>query len=176
MSIRIKLLILLLAIALVPLVVVTWQASRTTRDLGVALAERNRTVLEERLTRELRLTIEQQAVLLREQKALVELAVRSLAWETARRLDAAPEPAPPLIAAERFDGRGPKPPGVEPSTRHRTAGRDSSPAAKPISEEAASVVLAPDVDRASVAGDLARLAGLMPVLQSIFTADPEVVF
>ena len=86
MSIRWKLLLLLLGIALVPLAVVGWHAQSTIRSLGAKIAAQERETLTRELTERLRVTVEDRADLIRAQKTLVELALERIATEAEGRL------------------------------------------------------------------------------------------
>ncbi|MGE5503681.1 MAG: PP2C family protein-serine/threonine phosphatase [Actinomycetota bacterium] len=86
MPLRIKLLLLLLSIALPPLVVVTWLDQGATRQLGLELTARARTVLAERSTEYLVTSVRAAAAAMRLERELVELAVQLQARAVERAL------------------------------------------------------------------------------------------
>lgn len=76
MRIRLKLLALLLLIALVPVIAVTWYELRATRELGLELSSRARHVLEERGIRQLLHSARSSAELALREHELLEAAAR----------------------------------------------------------------------------------------------------
>ena len=120
-SIRLKLFLLLLAIAIAPMAIVTWHGHVTTQRLGKELAEYGRATRTDSLVKQLRKTVETSAAILRYQKESVELALRVQASEVERRLSLRPKRVQPVYLASQFDGLGEPPPGLHPSPRHLKA-------------------------------------------------------
>ena len=176
MSIRLKLLILLLAIALVPLIAISWQAQRTTDSLGAELAAMGRARMTEQLTRQLQSTIENRATILRQQKRIVELALRFQAAEVADRLAEPPPEDPVVHMTAQFDGVGRPPPGFEPSPRHRRVTADGKTEPKLISLDVQNTLLPPGVRIADVADDVARLAPMLPVFKALYEAHGDLIY
>lgn len=103
MRIRLKLLILLLTIALVPLLAVTWFDLGAARRLGLDISNRSREVLEQRAKEQLLASVRDSAKLLRKETKLLETAVRLQAQAVAQAL-AAPPPAAGLAAVRMGEG------------------------------------------------------------------------
>lgn len=118
MRIRLKLLLLLLAIGLVPLIAVTWYDLGAARRLGLDLSNRAREVLEERAEEQMLAAVRASARLLRQETKLLETASRLQAQAVARALMLPPESPPP----DGLDGEG----GgisIRPGTRPQVAAR-----------------------------------------------------
>lgn len=176
MSIRWKLLLLLLGIALVPLAVVGWHAKSTIRSLGTKIAAQERETLTRELTERLRVTVEDRADLIRAQKTLVELALERIATEAEARLVLREPTGAPVYFAHQFDGVGRVPPGLHPSDKHKRIGADGTPEPKPISLEAVNVILAPGVAAGTVSDDIGRLATMLPAYQNLYAKQPDLLF
>lgn len=102
MKIRVKLLILLLAIALVPLVVSAVHYQLSLYRFGSQQAEDTREVLSETAHRHLHTLVDDYVRLLRRDRKLLELLVRLQAQEVQRRL--AKSPSPGLFNARDAEG------------------------------------------------------------------------
>ena len=109
MSIRRKLLLLLLAVALLPLVVVRWHGRWTTRRLGEQLSEQARESLTRAAGTRLRRLAVSYGEIFRSQSDAIELALRFQAREFEHRLASRDVPGlakPPLLASA-FDAAPP---------------------------------------------------------------------
>lgn len=176
MSIRWKLLLLLLGIALVPLAVVGWHAQSTIRSLGDKLAAQERETLTRELTDRLRVTVKDRADLVRAQKSIVELALERIATAAEARLTLTEPTGAAVHFARQFDGVGPPPPGLRPSDKHMRAGPGGTPEPKPISTDAVNIVLAPGVDAVAVAGDIDRMASMLSDYRRLYARQSDLVF
>jgi len=175
-SIRWKLLLLLLGIALVPLAVVGWHARSTIRSLGTNIAAQERETLTRELTERLRVTVEDRADLIRAQKTLVELALERIATEAEGRLALREPTGAPVYFAHQFDGVGQPQPGLHPSERHLRVGTKGKPEPKPISLDAVNIVLAPGVAANTVSDDIDRMATMLPAYKGLYARQPDLLF
>lgn len=119
MRIRLKLLLLLLAIGLVPLLAVTWFDLGAARRLGLDLSNRAREVLEERAKEQMLASVRASAKLLRQETKLLETASRLQAQAVARAL-AAPLPAEGATTLESTEDGGIL---IRPGQRSKVAAR-----------------------------------------------------
>ncbi len=176
MSIRFKLLLLLLAIALVPLAIVSAFDRAGTRRLGGELARSARQSLSDRTAEQLQNLIRDQARQLRDRLRGMEHVLRGQARAVEARL-AAPPPAgaQPRFAAA-YDRRENLPPDMAPSARHFRfdAGGSSTPIDISYSDQV--YKLAPGVAPENVGEMLARLASMPAEYEFLRSAHPELVF
>lgn len=171
MSLRFKFLLVLLAVAVLPLGLVVLHDVRAMRDLGRNLAQRSGLTLTLRLTDQLRHALDAGAAILRNQKELVELALLLQAREAGARLN---RPPPPpefrelVYFSSAFDSReGHRPPGIKPSPIHRAKGPEGIVSSLEVSYETPSFYVAPAVPPETIADDLARLSTLQPALKAL---------
>jgi sigma-B regulation protein RsbU (phosphoserine phosphatase) len=171
MSLRLKFLLVLLAVAVLPLGLVVVHDVQTMRDLGRDLASRSGSTLTQHLTDRLRHALDAGAAILRNQKELVELALLLQAREAGARLNRPPPPAEfrePVHFSSAFDSReGHRPPGLKPSPIHRAKGPEGIVSSLEVSYETPSFYVAPGVPPEAVADDLARLSTLQPALKAL---------
>src|SRR6185437_14919398 len=93
MRIQLKLFVLLLVIAIVPLAALSWRSQRATEDLGASLTSFDRTAITQEIETQLSQAVGYSSDLLAAQQRQVELALRLQASEVERRLAAnAPPP------------------------------------------------------------------------------------
>ncbi|MEQ8193493.1 MAG: SpoIIE family protein phosphatase [Rhodospirillales bacterium] len=175
MLIRHKLLLLLLGIALLPMVIVSWHGYRATKQLGNELAAQSRDFLTARATAQLQQTIETNAALLRRSKDLLETVLRLQAHEVEKRLGKPPAVPLPVYDAERFTGGQAPPPGLKASKKHwrMTANNERRPVT--ISEDAQNLVLAPGIARGTVAADIARLSTMVKAYREIYARHRDAI-
>ena len=81
MRIRWKLLLVLLAISLIPMLLMRWMGQRSMRELGNDLATRTREVLIRETSLELKNLVEEHATILKRERDLVEMALQVQASE-----------------------------------------------------------------------------------------------
>ncbi|MGQ0657360.1 MAG: SpoIIE family protein phosphatase [Chromatiales bacterium] len=120
--IQIKLLLLLLGIALLPLVFVTWLDYHAMLNLGSHLAGETQSALTERSRAELSQTADQYAAVIRHQTELLELIVRQQAREVEQRLATEPAGEPADIVFDTDVDRGDRRVAVMPYEKHLRRG------------------------------------------------------
>jgi len=92
MKIRWKLLIVLLSIALVPIMLMRWNAQRSMQKMGNDLASIARDALIHKASLELRIIVEEHSRVLRREKDLIEMALRVQVSEMEKRFAGAHHP------------------------------------------------------------------------------------
>ena len=160
MSIRWKLLILLLAIALVPLTFVALIDRNGVMRLGNELAANARDALEERTAAHLQQMIRDQAALVRRQRESLEHIVRAQARQIEQRLAAAAPDKRRTYFNEDYADSATSPPDLAPSSHHFRFSDGENGTPIPVSMRAQVYVLAPGVTRESVAEDIDRLSSM----------------
>jgi len=173
MSIRRKLLLLLLAIAIVPLIVIGWHGRRTTRKLGRVLSGRTRETLTELAAARLQRLAESYGDIFRGQSDGLDLMLRFQARELEHRLAAPADPAPveSALLAREFDAPGGPPrDAVTLPERYFRIGENGTRTSLPVCLERAAIRLPPDLDPGSQADLVARLTGAAEVFRA---ARPE---
>jgi sigma-B regulation protein RsbU (phosphoserine phosphatase) len=172
MRIRWKLLILLLALSLLPLGVALWFGQVAARRLGEELATGTRERLSSDAKRQLLQTVRDHGKLLRRGAEMLAHNVRIQARAVECCLAAEPPDTPEVHIAADFEAGGSML-GLKESEQHArtTAGGRTIPMA--VSYEQESFVLAPGVDVAEVADDLARLSTMLPTYQLVYQSQSE---
>ncbi|MGA0394961.1 MAG: hypothetical protein ACO3MW_12980, partial [Rhodospirillales bacterium] len=154
MLIRYKLLLLLLGIALIPLMAVSWWGYQSTRELGGKLAEESVQYLTERTSEQLQRAIANNTTILDRTKDLLENALRLQAKEAETRLVRLPAYPAPIYLTERFTDQDAPPPGLKLSQKFLRLGTDGKFSPMMISEEAQNFLLAPGIARRDVEQDI----------------------
>lgn len=157
MRLQTKLLIFLLAIALPPLVFVTWFDHRAMEKLGAQLAGRSRAALIDRAKEQLAQMTDDYAALIGREQQILELIIEAQAREADRCLARSPKPGETVFFASDLDKPGPHP-QIQPSPRHYRY--DAQGHATPISVDYQHQAfrLVPGLTRSEAADDIARLA------------------
>jgi len=166
MRIRWKLLILLLAISLIPLVVVTYFANQSTYRLGKDIGTRTRRVLTERAAERLQLFVDDQAALVGRDGQLIAMSVRLQANAVEKALAAEPPKVDRVYFSDDYDTPG-KSPDTVPSSKHIRADEDGTIRLMPVSYNQQVFKLAPGVDMESVRDDIGRLALVTPFYREL---------
>lgn len=166
MSIRLKLLLLLLAIALVPLMTVTMRANRATEDLGEVLGDRARRTLTQLTRQHLEQLVRDRATIIGREANVVSLAVQLQAREVERALAVESPEARTTYMAQDFDGERP-PSDLELSTRHLRILRSGRSLPIPISTSEVVFKIAPAMLRTSMRQDMWRLALAVPTYRAL---------
>ncbi len=159
MRIRTKLLSVLLALVLPPLVAVSFYALRQARLLGHELAWRAADIMKGSAERELALMVDLIGEDLNDNRQMQELALALLARSAGKLLAGPPEPAGPVLFDTDFDAGGGLPHGVAPL---------SGPGAPPVpaTAEAPAMSLPPGQPRtAAVLEDAGRLSRMLPAFE-----------
>jgi len=173
MSIRRKLLLLLLATALVPLVVVGWHGRWTTRKLGRDLSSRTRETLTELAAARLKRLAESYGEIFRGQSNTLDLTLRFQARELSHLLALPTGPVDsrlPLFARDFDRPEGPPPDTTTLPDRYFQIGEGNERTALPVSMERAAIRIPSRVTLDSVADLVARLRDAATVFRA---ARPE---
>ncbi|MBW1712992.1 MAG: PDC sensor domain-containing protein [Deltaproteobacteria bacterium] len=176
MTIRWKLLALLLGIALVPLLFVSWFDQRTTRQAGQDMAALGRQILKEGASRQLIQIVDDYAMILRRERQLLELALHLQAGEVEKAL-AGPAPRLGTIYFDQdFDQGRNLPPGVLLSSEHFI--RQDSNRFRPmrVSYLAQVFKLAPGVKKQNVAKEAARLSTVLDTYRQLERNYPDLIY
>jgi sigma-B regulation protein RsbU (phosphoserine phosphatase) len=163
MKIRWKLMILLLAIALAPLVIASALHRASMRRLGSRLASDSRQILTESARRRLQLRVHNYAKLLHRDQQLVEMALNLQAQAVEHKLAQPPPESPRLFFAEDIDKGTRLPPGMVQTEDHFRLQADGARRPMPVSYDQQACFLAAGADKAAAADDMARLAAMPEV-------------
>ena len=168
MLIRYKLLLMLLGIALLPLIIVSWRGYHTTRNFGSELANQSRDYLTSRTTQQLQQAITTNTTILDRTKGLLENALRLQARDVESRLGNTPAFPEPIYLTKQFSGSQPAPPGMQTSKKYLRMGSDNKLIPMLISEEAQNYLLAPGISRHDVANDMKQLSTMIHAYQDTY--------
>ena len=177
MRIQIKLFLLLVVIAVLPLAALSWRSERATENLGQAMAEYGKAAITQNLETQLRQAVSYSSELLGAQQHQVELALRLQATEIERLLNGPPpaEPAP-TYTNTAFDDTATWPPGTELAMDHAMASPGRELKAVPISRTHQSFFLPADLDAAAAQPFIDRLAALDKVYRDIGTKNASLFY
>ena len=168
MRIQIKLFLLLVVIAVLPLAALSWRSERATENLGLAMAEYGKAAITQNLETQLRQSVSYSSELLGAQQRQVELALRIQAIEIERRLDGvAPTDVGLTYTNSAFDDTGTWPPGTELAMDHAVVSPGKELQAVPISRLHQSFFLPAYLDAATARPFVDRLASLDDVYRGI---------
>ena len=177
MGIRAKLLILMLVIALVPLIVISRLQRNAAARLGNRLAAQVRRTLAEDATLQLQQLVNDSGLLLRRDREIIEQALRTQAREVENCLASdAPAERPRVYVARDFDVDGAQVPGLAPSPKHFLARGEAGATPMPVTYREQVFKLAPGVQLADVADDVARLAGMVPTYRFVAEEHPDLFY
>jgi phosphoserine phosphatase RsbU/P len=160
MRIRTKLLCILLALVLPPLLAVSFYALREGKLLGRELAQHTAEAFKHSATRELALMVDLIGEDVSDNRQMLELSLAFLGREADRALSGTPTPGARIYYTKDFDDAGGMPPGLAPVT---------GPTAPPFAAtaDAPAFSLPPGIAREQVAADAARLTSLLPALTTL---------
>ena len=168
MRIQIKLFLLLVVIAVLPLAALSWRSERATENLGLAMAEYGKAAITQNLETQLRQAVSYSSELLGAQQHQVELALRLQATEIERRLNSpAPADPAPTYTNAAFDETATWPPGTELAMDHAVISPNRELKAVPISRIHQSFFLPSDLDAATARPFIDRLASLDKIYRDI---------
>ena len=176
MKIRWKLLILLLAIALVSLGTGAVLQRISMRRLGNHLAATTREILTDSASRHLRRIVDDYGRILDRDRAMLELALTVQQREVERRLASPPPPAARLFLAEDYDGGVNLPAGMAPSDKHYRPGPDGRPVPTPVTYDQQVCFVVSGVDRSAVIDDMKRLSTMPEAYRVLHRSQPEMIF
>lgn len=176
MSIRWKLLLYFLIIALLPLGFISLFAHRSLYLLGGEFGAGAREELIERAGLQLLRLVDDYGAVMRREAEISELALRVQAREAEHCLAAKPPISPQVFWADDFD-RGENPPdGTTLSGKHSRMCEDGKRETLAVNYQQQAFRLAPGVDRQRVAEDVARLSLMLPAYQFVRQGQPELFY
>ncbi len=176
MRIRWKLLVLLLAIALLPLAFVAGTMNRATRSLGEKIGRQARDVLTRRAEHELRMLVAGQADALGRQGKIIELVLQLQARAVQEGLARPASPDRKTYFLEDFRKPENLPFKLTTSPRYFRLDERWEKQFDPISLEEQAFGTAPGVSREAVMDDARRLADLAPTYRSLYDKYSDLVF
>lgn len=174
MRIQSKLFLLLVVIAVLPLIALTWRSQRATESLGQAIVSEGRSSAVEDIEQQLGRVVDYSSDALSAQQKLVELALRVQAVEVERRLGAAVPTDAQVYMAGDFAVPATWPPGTTMSLERSAVVGGGKVAALPISTKHQSFFVPREatVDPA----EMARLASMDGVYAELNAANPQLFF
>ena len=167
MRFRWKLLILLIAIALVPVLVMRLLGVHGLRRLGAELVSQTSANLVINAQKQLHLLVGSYSQMLWQGREQLELALLIQAKEVERALANTPLLTGEVHFAADFDAGRNLPTDLTPSADHFRWQEGDQPAMMPVAYSAQVFALAPGVQREAIAADLARLSPLTPVYRDL---------
>jgi len=177
MSIRSKLLILLLLIAVLPLGAAGLFDLITARQLGGRLADDRRRILTRLAFEQLQQLVESYGRVLRRDQRILEHAVALQAREAERRLAQAEPSSRPIYFAADWEGEpADDPPGTEPSSMHSRPSADGGLEPIRVSDQEQAVFVVRGVDAAEVERDLRRLSTMPEAYRFVNRLRPEQMY
>lgn len=177
MRIQAKLFFLMVVIAILPLVALSWRSQVATERLGMAIADRGREAVSAQVETQLSQAVTLGATILFQEQRLVELTLRAQATEVERRLsaDRVREPGP-VYYSEDFADRASWPPGTLLSTEHRRLDANGESQPIPILPDGQSFFLPQGVDRDKVAPDLLRLSTMSETYARLEVENEQLIY
>lgn len=177
MRIQAKLFCLLVVIAILPLVALSWRSQVATERLGMAIADRGRTAVSAQVEAQLRQAVGLGATILVQEQRLIELTLGIQAAAVERRLDGARVQNPgPIYFSEDFDDRSSWPPGTMLSSEHARLNADNTSEPISTSLEDQAFFVPRETDRDTVAPDLLRLSDMTSVYRDLEEENRELIF
>jgi phosphoserine phosphatase RsbU/P len=174
MRIQSKLFLLLLVIAVLPLMVLTWRGQRATEDLGLAIIAQGREAAVGDIEVQLSRIIDYSSDVVSAQQRLVELALQLQASQAERRL-AAPDPeSSPVYLHSAFDNAKTWPPGTALSLDRTAVAGDRQVQALATSTQHQSFFIPRGV--AFDEENARRLSGLDAVYRGLAEANPGLFY
>jgi len=174
MRIQSKLFLLLLVIAVLPLIALTWRGQRATESLGLAIVSQGKSSAVEEIELQLGRVVDYSSDVMSAQQQIVELALRLQAAEVERRLTG-PAPAEAKVYAHsEFEKAETWPPGTALSLERTAVAGDRKVQAMAISTKHQSFFTprdaAPDED------GMRRLASMDEVYARLNRANPKLFY
>ncbi len=175
MRFRWKLLILLIVIALVPVLVMRTFGVHGLRRLGAELVSQTSENLVVSAQKQLHLVVDSYSQMLWQGREQLELALLVQAKEVERALARRPEPGSEAYFATDFAGGRNLPADLSASADHFHQKEGTQSTMMSVAYSAQVFALAPGVQRADVAADLARLGHMIPVYRDLHNRLPGAV-
>lgn len=177
MRIQAKLFLLLVVIAILPLIALSWRSQVATERLGMAIADRGRTAVSEQVEAQLRQAVGLGTTILFQEQRLIELTLGIQAADVERRLGLARVQNPgPIYFSEDFDDRSSWPPGTTLSTKHARLNADDTSEPLPTSIDNQSFFVPRETDRDTVAPDLLRLSDMTSIYRGLGEENEQLIF
>ena len=177
MRIQAKLFFLLVIIAVLPLVALSWRSQVATERLGMAIADRGRTVVAAQFETQLHQAVSLGTTILFQEQRLVELTLRVQAAEVERRLaNRRPRNPGAIYFSSDFDDRSKWPVGTVLSTNHQRLADDGTREPVAISNDHQSFFIPSGIDQNTVAPDLLRLATMSEQYRRLATENQRLIF
>jgi sigma-B regulation protein RsbU (phosphoserine phosphatase) len=174
MRIQSKLFVLLLVIAVLPLIALTWRGQRATESLGLAIVSRGKSSAVDEIELQLGRVVDYSSDVMSAQQQIVELALRLQAAEVERRLAAPPPETAEVYAHSAFEKAETWPPGTALSLDRTAVAGDRKVQALAISTKHQSFFTpreaAPDEDA------MRRLASMDAVYMRLNQANPKLFY
>ena len=174
MRIQLKLFVLLLVIAIVPLAALSWRSQRATEDLGRSLASFGRAAVTQEIQTQLSQAVGYSADLLAAQQRQVEMALKVQADAAEHHLGA--EGSGPAYLDADFDDPKRWPPGTELALDHAIASPGRELQATPISREHQSFFVPKDADEQDARRTMARFASMDTPYRQLSEANPGLFY
>ena len=177
MSIRWKLLLLLLGIALVPVAILAMINRNGMQKLGADLADRGRTIVTERTAEQLRQLIRDQAKSLRILRHSLENTLQLQAREVEQCLARGPsETSAPAFFSEDFGRDDAAAPRTVPSDRHFRFATGAAGTPIPITYEQQVYKLAPKVPAGEVSREIACLGPMPEAYKALYQGHAGLIY
>ncbi|MHC4561734.1 MAG: SpoIIE family protein phosphatase [Planctomycetota bacterium] len=167
MRIRVKLLILLLAIALGPLIASTVMHRQLTRRLGRGLSSGRREILERGARIMLQHVVNEYGAIVKRDKYLIQSAVEIQAREVERRLADSPPSARTLLLATDFDNGGDVPGDTARSPMHKTFNAEGKQVRMRVAYSDQAYLPAAGVDSTDITDEMMRLVTMPEVYSEL---------
>lgn len=175
MKIRSKLLILLLAIALGPVVAYSVMYGLLTRHLGRRLSGGQQEILERGARATLQQVVSEYGEIVKRDRYVIELAVEVQAREVERRLAGLSLSPRRLLLATEFDNGGNVPDDAAPSTMHMTFDADGNQIPMRVAYSDQAFLPAAGVDAAEIIGEMMQLVTMPEVYNELRQRIPYAV-
>ncbi|MBL8630676.1 MAG: SpoIIE family protein phosphatase [Rhodospirillaceae bacterium] len=175
MRIQSKLFLLLIVIAVVPLIALTWRSQRATESLGTTIIAQGRLATIGDIEVQLSRVVDYSSDVLAVQQRLVEMALRLQASEVERRLAAEPPATPvPVYMSAAFESGKTWPPGTVMSLDRTVVTDDRVVAVLPISDKHQSFLMPAGVEPDPL--ETAKLASMDSVYARLNASNPGLFY
>ncbi|MEE9495777.1 MAG: PDC sensor domain-containing protein [Desulfobacterales bacterium] len=166
MRIRLKFLVVLLFISLVPMLLMRWTAQRSMRELGDDLVIKTMGVLISRASIELKSLVEEHATILGRERDLVEMALQVQAFELEKRF--AGGPAQNKIGHSLNAGEsGTRRMEFRPSTKHLIQTGGMEPRPLQVSYEKQTYRIPTGINKKEYARTIQKVSTMVPVYRKL---------
>lgn len=177
MRIQAKLFFLLVIIAVLPLVALSWRSQVATERLGMAIAERGRAAVADQFESQLHQAVRLGTTILFQEQRLVELTLRVQAAEVERRLaNRRPRNPGAIYFSSDFDDRSKWPAGTVLSSTHQRLADDGTWEPAAISPDHQSFFIPAGINQNTVAPELLRLATMSEQYRRLAAENQSLIF